>query len=477
MLHTSSARAATLLVGGLALVACTSGDGGGQPQTEQGVVQAVEQAQRGALRGNAGAVLNALSEECRSQIDEAEVRFAVQLAPGFLESLLDGVDVDDLDVETTVVDYEGETASVEVSFVGPGGDAIESLGVGSDQIDMVYENGKWVDAGCDFLDESEIETEEVEATLAELGYAGTRDDPVPAGVAVPVGDGYVLAVDSLTPDAFDALSAEIEFLPEPEVGDQYVLLGATVGYEGAEEPQSVAGVDVQAVGPNSIGIDSYGCGGFSSRLGGSTELFVGGVVDGELCFAVPNDQVDDLLITASAGFGLDREVFFDPTASGAATVAVESTSGPAPDGRLSSDRMNPTPVGETVDLGDGWSITVLGFDSDATSSLLAANEFNDPPPDGFVYSFVDYELRYDGTEDSQNAITVDVGLVGDSNVSADDFCLISDVPNEIERYTDLFVGGAISGNQCFVADRTDLDSLVLYAGVGFGDDIEVLALR
>jgi len=193
---------------------------------------------------------------------------------------------------------------------------------------------------------------------------------------------------------------------------------------------------------------------------------------------VPASDIDGMQLSLQGGFSGDRQVIFDPTVVADSPVPVTGVSGPAPDGEFTAARQAPTPLGEPVNLGEGWTITILGHEADATATIVGANDFNEPPPDGFVYSLVEIELMYDGDEQSDSAFSVNVDVVGDSNVSGESNCGVSDVPDELDGFTDVFTGGSIAGNQCFIVDANDVDSLVVFASADFfSDEAFVLAVR
>lgn len=468
----------------LAVVAAScgggEGGGGGQPQTEAGALEAVTTASEGALRGNVGAVLNFLSKECREAVDPDEVRLAVRLIPAFFGDLFEDFDIGDIEIEASIVSYDGDTARVSASYLAPDGTSIDTLGFSSETVTVEYEDGKWVDTGCDFEDTTARDAERLDEALATLGYDATRDDPIPGSVAAPVGEGFVVSVDAVDTDAAATLEELGGFFSELEVGEQLVLITMTVGFEGPNEPQPLSDVDLQVIGgSSSTGIDSsFGCSGFPSHLSSkNVKLFRGGVIAGDVCVVVPSAEIAGMQVAVEGGFGADRKIIFDPSVVADTPVPVTGASGPAPDGEYTASRTAPTPLGTPVVLGEGWTITVAGF-RDATAELVAASDFNDPPPDGFVYGLLEYELAYDGDDQSASGFSVDVDVVGDSNVSADTNCGVSGLPDEIDRFAEVFKGGTVSGNQCFVVRAGDVDSLVAFASANFFDENAlVMAVR
>ncbi len=470
------------LLAALAVATVACGDGGGhggaQAQTEEGVLVAVEAATEGAFRGNAGAVLDFLNKECRDSIDEQEVRQTLLLVRAFFGDAFEGFALDDIEVRANVVSFDEDTAQVDVTYEAPDGSDLDTLGFSSETITVVYEDGKWVDSGCDFGDTGAAEADALEEQLAALGYEATRDDPIPRGVAAPVGAGFVVSVDALDPDAAAALEESGGFISDPEPGTQFVLVSMTVGFDEPDEPRSVSNLSGQIIGgSNSVGIDNYGCGSFPTQLSNrAVNLFEGGVVSGDMCFAVPTEDVGGMLLSLTGDYG-DRQIIFDPTAVADSPVPVTGATGPQPDARFTAQREAPAALGEPVEVGNGWTVTVRGVDFDATD-VLTEGDSNDPPPSGYVYTLVDLELAYDGDEQSDSGFSVDLDVVGDSNVSGDRNCDVFDIPDELDRFADVFKGGAVSGNKCFLVAESDLDSLVMFASADFfGDSGFVLALR
>jgi hypothetical protein len=70
----------------------------------------------------------------------------------------------------------------------------------------------------------------------------------------------------------------------------------------------------------------------------------------------------------------------------------------APDGTRGT-REDPVTAGELADIGGGWRLQVLGFTPDATAEIMAANEFNEPPPAGSTFTMVSLAMGYFGVDD------------------------------------------------------------------------------
>ena len=451
--------------------ACGGGDSGG-PQTEQGALDAVKRSQEAVLQGDADGVIDFLSAECRESIDEDEVRLALGFAAAFLG---DEVDLDAIEVETSIEEFDGDTAEVSVEYVLPEDSAVDDLFFSTETIDVMYEDGKWVAEDCDFGDDSEQAADELNEELAAAGLAATRDDPAPAGNATPVGGGFTVSVDLFAPDAYEAVQSAGGFMSEPEPGNVLVLVDVTIGYRGSDEPVGVGELYFTGVGGTSaVGVDFYGCSGMEGELDAfGTALMSGGVTSGSICGEVPASDVDGLLLNVGPNFS-DNLVFIDPAVPAASSTPVTGSTGPDPDGDLTEGRNAPIAVGTPTDVGEGWTMTVNGLNPDADGTL-AANEFNDPAPAGSVFVLVDLTLEYEG-EETGSATAIDLHMVGDSNLAVRSGSCSVSWDGELDRFSEVFDGGTLTGELCFRVPESDLDSIVLLATAEFGGDPEVFAV-
>lgn len=457
-----------------ALVAAGCGGGASKDAaTEEGALEAVRRSQTGLLRGDSDAVLNFLNQECRDSIDEDEIKLALGLVSAFIG---DDLELDKIEVSTSIVSFDGDAAEVAVEFELPGGSDLEEWGFEPTTIDVSYENERWVADGCEFSADSEKAAENLREELAALGYAGTREDPVPTGVGVPVGDGFSLSVDAIDTDAAAAVEAGGGYVSEPEPDHRLVMLEVTMGYSGSEEPASIGSISIKGIGgASSTGVDFYGCNGMAGELSSfSTRLLSGGVVTGFLCAEVPVGDIDGLAVDAGPGFG-DYSVVFDPFTAATAAAPVVGTSGPSPDGSLTRERENPIAVGTATDIGNGWTLTVNGVRPDGTAVLAAASEYNDPPPAGSEYVLVDVTIDYAGEEESY-ASSVQLEAAGDSNVVTSGGSCSSSWDESLDQFTEMFSGASVTGEVCFVVDAGDLASLQLLAATGWGEEPSVFAL-
>ena len=136
---------------------------------------------------------------------------------------------------------------------------------------------------------------------------------------------------------------------------------------------------------------------------------------------------------------------------------------------LHGDRSNPVPVGEIADIGDGWRLQILNVNPDAAAAISAENQFNEPPPAGSTFTLITVALGYFGLEDPKTTFETTISAVGASNVELIDSCGV--VPQELSNFGQVFFGGVVQGNICFVTTPEDAASLQVYGtGSLFGED-------
>ncbi|MEM1334451.1 MAG: hypothetical protein AAGG08_13445, partial [Actinomycetota bacterium] len=381
------------------------------------------------------------------------------------------VDVDDIEVRGEIEAFDGDTATVQISYDDPDGAELDGLFFGDTEVDVIYEDGRWVGEDCDFGEDGGSGTSDadVDAELAALGLDGTRDDPIPFGTAAPVGAGFELVVEAWDPDAIARFEAANDTTLIQDEGDRFAVLEYSVAYRDDEEPQSLSDLQLELVGSDSIAVDGTSCDALGPELGfTSRSIFMGGVFSGLACFSGTEAQLDGAALSATGEFFQERLVFFEIDGAGTPDVLTGST-GPSPDGDATAARTAPASLGTVIELDSDWTVQVNGFDADVTAEVLENDTFADDPGPDRAYALLDVTLNYTGSE-SGSPFFVDVALVGDSNVGADD-CDFVTVRDELDRGAELFDGGTVSGNICFLVDRADTDSLVAWFQVGgsFGD--------
>lgn len=144
----------------------------------------------------------------------------------------------------------------------------------------------------------------------------------------------------------------------------------------------------------------------------------------------------------------------------------EATGAETTDGAPDGTRANPYPLGTTV-AGDEWQVTVNSYNPDATAEVLAANQFNDPPAEGNVYSLANVTLTYTGdTSGTSFEITVDyVNAAGNVIATHDNMAVAPDSIGLDEMYS----GASVTGNMVFEVAAADAGLLRVQPGL-FADE-------
>lgn len=124
---------------------------------------------------------------------------------------------------------------------------------------------------------------------------------------------------------------------------------------------------------------------------------------------------------------------------------------------------SPVPAGEIADIGAGWRLQVLDTIGDATALIAAENQFNDPPPPGSQFTLVRVALGYFGKDEPVSAFQPTISAVGTDHTELDNYCGV--IPEEMPIFRDVFAGGVLVGNLCFITTAADVPVLKLY-GVG-----------
>ncbi len=135
-----------------------------------------------------------------------------------------------------------------------------------------------------------------------------------------------------------------------------------------------------------------------------------------------------------------------------------------PADRAGVTRQAPVPFKAAAPVGAGWTLTMGGYAPNADAAVEAANEFNDPPPAGKQYAVVTLTAAYGGPKEKSAVFSeVYFKAVGPKGVAYDATGCVAVLANGIDLFRDVFAGGSLSGDVCFVVDAGDAVGLVLYA--------------
>ena len=295
------------------------------------------------------------------------------------------------------------------------------------------------------------------------GITGDRDNPVPLGTVADINGGWRLQVLEVIPDAAAAVAEASEFNEPPPAGSTFTLVKIAMGYYGVEDPTSAYQPTISAVGSSNLEVESS-CGTLPDELNLFVDVFSGGVVTGNLCFiTTPEDSTSLQLYAVGSYFFESTDVFLQANGAAAGATPLAALTGPQDGAAATPGRLSPTALTTAVDVGAGWTMTVTGAARDMTDVIMAENQFNDPPPEGFRFIGVDVTYAYSGSE-TVAAWEVTTKAVGDSNVELDDDCGV--FPGEIDVFNDVLAGGSVTGTICVVVPSAS-PNFVLYASADF----------
>lgn len=299
-----------LLVAMFAVSACGGGDSGGEVTTgrdnlakrESDLRKANEEVIRAFFDGDVDKMYSYFSTSFKERCPEKDFKQIMAFAAVFIGAFVE--DVDDVTVETTDVRFEEDRAYVTTKIEVPGDDSL-SADEGDDFSDYwVLEGGEWKaetddENPCDFDDDGNLvvggdDDDEPPATRP----GSSRGEPVALGESVTSGDLRVQVLD-VDLDATDAVLASDDFADPPAPGRRFVLITVRAEHAGdsGDETIDVNSSSFKLTGSNNLvydGWDDSSCGFIGGEIRG--EMFPGGSVEGVVCFQVPEDETDFVLI-------------------------------------------------------------------------------------------------------------------------------------------------------------------------------------
>lgn len=142
---------------------------------------------------------------------------------------------------------------------------------------------------------------------------GSRENPGQPGLDVitfsengePV---WEVTVAAATWDAWDAVRAENQFNDPPREGFQYVLLPVTATYRGADTGLAWIDIDIKFVTADGRTFEKAPVV-TPGALSDVSELYAGGVAEGNLVFEVPSDAIADATWAVKYGYFSDPMFF------------------------------------------------------------------------------------------------------------------------------------------------------------------------
>ncbi|MFD3509733.1 hypothetical protein [Nocardia sp. NPDC058666] len=125
---------------------------------------------------------------------------------------------------------------------------------------------------------------------------GTREKPVPLGETFDVGEDWQVSVVTVDSNATADVLAENQFNDPPPAGRQFVLVRTTTKYVGEETGSPGFDLTYKFYGSKGNTYTTYdsddSCGVIPNPLSEVNELYPDAGGEGNVCFAVPADQID-----------------------------------------------------------------------------------------------------------------------------------------------------------------------------------------
>lgn len=182
-----------------------------------------------------------------------------------------------------------------------------------------------------------------------------------------------------------------------------------------------------------------------------------GMAIAALIVSVVGTIVGIVAFTTSVGDAVDDALSQPVTAtqpSGAEATEEGSTDSASPspspsdtsEATVEGTRDNPYPLGSTISSAD-WSVTVNSFTADATSQVLAANQFNEAPAQGSVYALANVTITYTG-DSSGYARETGIAFVTDQGNVVNSSDSLAVAPDAIGM-DELYQGASVTGNVVF----------------------------
>lgn len=146
----------------------------------------------------------------------------------------------------------------------------------------------------------------------------------------------------------------------------------------------------------------------------------------------------------------------------------------APTGDEPGTRDNPLPLGTTVvlsELGtDTWEVSLGQPQLNATDAVLAADEFNEVPPEGFQYAVVPMTVTYVGTESASPWFSIELDFVSAAGTTHTEYDTFVFGPEPVfSDIGELFPGGTASGNWTILIPTADAAQGTWRVGSLFAD--------
>lgn len=165
-----------------------------------------------------------------------------------------------------------------------------------------------------------------------------------------------------------------------------------------------------------------------------------------------------VIITVAVGREADKIIEDWPTDYGDSSGEDEGH-GDAPQDQVvdGTDPTAPLPAGSEMTTGN-WTVVVSEVVPDATAQVLAANEFNVPPAEGYQYFMFQVAATYQGESSSTAWADLLFGVYVDGSVYSEP---CGTIPGDLLDAPEVFAGSTAKGGQCIAVPTTGLDTAAI----------------
>lgn len=113
----------------------------------------------------------------------------------------------------------------------------------------------------------------------------------------PLSDDWTIVVNSVTPDATDEVLAANSFNDPPEPGTQFFIANISATYTGRTSDEFGGSFRLRVGGPTSVAYSTFenSCGSIPDKLP-DAEVFEGGTIEGNVCWAVKEEDTAALVM-------------------------------------------------------------------------------------------------------------------------------------------------------------------------------------
>ncbi len=289
----------------------------------------------------------------------------------------------------------------------------------------------------------------------------TRANPVPLGETASAAQWDIQVLEMVRgDDAWEALLEASRWNDPPSEGFEYVLVKIAAERTGDNEAKEIGAVDFDITGSKAVLYEAPWLTNPDPEL--SAELLPGGTTEGWLSFTVQEGEENLILVYDEAWEWEDEPIYF--ALEEGAAIATPSELPSDGDARTGTSRAEPAQLGVKI-FEKPWEIEVLEIirGIEAYEMVMEANEFNDPPGEGFEYILLKIYVRnLDTVEEAKDIDGSMFHLTADNNILYRYPYLVEPEP---ELEVRLYPGGEWTGWLAYKVGTGEEDPLLVFGDV------------